>query len=246
MRTIALSEENVYEGPLLLVNAGHPIRTGGHITLVPLEEDGEVYLEKKAASLLGQLFETLRCAGLIVPVSGYRSGGEQQRIYADALRDNGAAFTEKFVAAPGCSEHQTGLAVDLAQSAESIDFLRPSFPREGICGDFRSRAPKYGFIERYGEKKEALTGISHEPWHFRYVGYPHSQFMQDNNLCLEEYVAHLRFYPYRGEHLHIGDTEVFYADAGQAAAGLLLPEDCTQISGNNVDGFIVTVWRRSV
>lgn len=71
---------------------------------------------------------------------------------------------------------------------QDIDFIRPDFPYDGICGEFRKVAPNYGFIQRYTEDKEKITGISHEPWHFRYVGYPHSQIITERGLSLEEYI----------------------------------------------------------
>jgi D-alanyl-D-alanine dipeptidase/carboxypeptidase len=243
MKIVSIPEENICKGPLVLVNAQHPVKTSCDIRLLPVEESGGVYLEKKATSLLAQIFRELGNGGRIVPVSGYRSRSGQESLYRHSLRDHGEAFTRKYVAQPGCSEHETGLAIDLAEASDSIDTLCPSFPYTGLCGDFRRLAAKYGFIERYGEDKEALTGISHEPWHFRYVGYPHSLLMQERNLCLEEYIALLRRYPHDGEHLHFKQTEIFFAGAEAAAAGLLLPDDCTQISGNNADGYIVTVWR---
>ena len=84
--------------------------------------------------------------------------------------ENGEEFTNQFVARPGHSEHQTGLAIDLGLKQPDIDFLRPYFPYKGICQTFRELSTDYGFIERYPAGKEAITGIAHEPWHFRYVG----------------------------------------------------------------------------
>ena len=74
---------------------------------------------------------------------------EQERIYRESLRDNGPAFTRRFVALPGCSEHETGLAIDLGERRASIDFIRPAFPDTGLCSAFRRRAARYGFILRY-------------------------------------------------------------------------------------------------
>src|SRR5699024_8086208 len=128
----------------------------------------------------------------IVPVSGWRSQDEQQRIWDDTLEESGPEFTCKYVAYPGCSEHQTGLAIDLGMVAGKIDFIRPAFPHDGACGAFRRLAAQYGFIERYRREKESLTGIAEEPWHFRYVGAPHAQLMESHGLCLEEYTALLR------------------------------------------------------
>lgn len=108
----------------------------------------------------------------ITAVSGWRSQEEQREIYLQSLLENGEEFTNQFVASPGHSEHQTGLAIDLGLKQPDIDFLRPYFPYKGICQTFRELSTDYGFIERYQAGKEAITGIAHEPWHFRYVGVP--------------------------------------------------------------------------
>lgn len=246
MRTIAVTKADISKGPLILVNAENPYISGGRERLVPLDDDDGVILDMTAASLLRLLFRAIGSGGRIIPVSGYRSRRDQERIYVNTLLQKGRAFTEKFVASPGCSEHQSGLAVDLAERSLYIDPISPHFPYDGICGDFRNHAAKYGFVERYGAGKESLTGISPEPWHFRYVGYPHSLIMREYDLCLEEYIALLRSYRPDGEHLCFGQTEIFYADAESAGVSLSLPDECFQISGNNVDGFIVTVWRRGL
>lgn len=111
------------------------------------------------------------------------------------MAESGEAFTRQYVALPGCSEHQTGLAIDLGRASEHIDFIRPDFPTDGVCGAFRRLAARYGFIERYPRGREAVTGIAHEPWHFRYVGAPHALLLTENGLCLEEYPDFLRAGP---------------------------------------------------
>ncbi len=82
------------------------------------------------------------------------------------------------------------MAIDLALNEGNIDFICPKFPYYGICQNFRNIAPKYGFIERYKDEKKAITKISKEEWHFRYVGYPHSKIITE-----KEYVglAHCHF-----------------------------------------------------
>ena len=103
------------------------------------------------------------------------------------MAESGLAFTHKYVAYPGCSEHQTGLAIDLGKAAGHIDFIRPAFPYDGTCGAFRRAAAAYGFIERYQKGKESLTGIAREPWHFRYVGLPHAAIMMTKRAARSLY-----------------------------------------------------------
>ena len=247
MMHIKLSEEKIYEGSLLLVNADHPLRECGEERLLPVNaEYPDVLMMREAVYILHLIFEKLGCGDAIVPVSGYRSAAEQTEIFQTSLEENGEEFTRRFVAVPNHSEHQTGLAVDLGLKQEVIDFICPEFPYEGICGRFRRTAPGYGFIERYPKGKEEITGIGHEPWHFRYVGYPHSEIMSRHGFTLEEYMTFIRQYS-PGSPLRwmkgSRPAEIFFIQADkQGTTEIALPEDSLyMVSGNNVDGFIVTI-----
>lgn len=249
---ISISNEKIYEGNLLLVNADFPMQAGNEAELISaIVEYPEVLLKREAANALQLILEKIDCDHRIVPVSGYRSAKEQTDIYAASLGDNGEDFTRKFVALPYHSEHQTGLAIDLGLKKDVIDFICPEFPYDGICEEFRKAAPRYGFIERYPKGKEHITGIAYEPWHFRYVGYPHSEIMRINSLTLEEYMEFVKQFPYESSRLQLHGNgikvEIFYA-AVQASGTttITLPESSVyQVSGNNADGFIVTLWRNS-
>lgn len=235
----------IHSGLLILVNAEHPIQHMERPVLAPAVPGSDILLDTRAAAMLSGLISRLGAAGEIVPVSGWRSAEEQQEIWDGSMRENGEEFTRKYVALPGCSEHQTGLAIDLALRADSIDFIRPEFPYDGICGRFRALAADYGFVERYQSGKEDITGIAAEPWHFRYVGRPHARIMCDMGLCLEEYVEYLRSYPYPERLLEVRG-EIYEAEVGFAGArdALGLPDAPYQVSGNNVDGYIYTLWRK--
>ena len=240
MNAITLDKSEIHEGNLILVNAAHPLRGGAPGELVPVNHSG-VLLRREAADALRAILEAISADGQIVPVSGYRSAEEQARIYGDSLRESGAEFTRKYVALPGCSEHQTGLAIDLGLYSERIDFIRPDFPYDGICEAFRRAAPRYGFVERYPAGRERITGIAHEPWHFRYVGFPHSEIMAERKLTLEEYV---QFVKNRSQTVH--GIELFFVPAAGDSPEIRLPEHAAyRLSGDNVDGFIATVWRKS-
>ncbi|HZK19420.1 MAG TPA: D-alanyl-D-alanine carboxypeptidase family protein, partial [Treponemataceae bacterium] len=153
--------------------------------------------------------------------------------------------------------HQTGFAVDLAKYSDTIDFIRPSFPYAGICGHFRDICAQYGFIERYPAGREHITSIAHEPWHFRYVGYPHSEVMKRNDLTLEEYTDYLKQFSYQRNHLRLEvnwhNYEIFYVpiqnesekeSESKTETVIEIPNGIPfQVSGNNVDGVVVTLWR---
>ena len=116
MKTVTLQHDLIHVGNLILVNAQYPYRERiARNTLLSVNaENNEVMLDSNAARLLSSLIDKLNGWGQIAVVSGWRSVQEQKVIYNQSLKDNGKAFTEKFVALPGHSEHQTGLAIDLA------------------------------------------------------------------------------------------------------------------------------------
>ncbi len=235
----------IHNGLLILVNAEHPIQHMERPVLAPAVPGSDILLDTRAAAMLSGVISRIGAAGEIVPVSGWRSEAEQREIWDGSMRESGEEFTRKYVALPGCSEHQTGLAIDLALRADNIDFIRPEFPYDGVCGRFRALAADYGFVERYQGGKEGVTGIAAEPWHFRYVGRPHARIMCEMGLCLEEYVEYLRAYPYPERLLEVRG-EVYEAEVGFAGArdALGLPDAPYQVSGNNVDGYIYTLWRK--
>ena len=243
MRTVICRRSQIFQGPLCLVNRSHPLRHTVPEDLVAVDcRFPQVLLDRRAAQLLTACIQRAGGVEEIVPVSGWRSQGEQQNIWDDTMEKEGEQFTRQYVAYPGCSEHQSGLAIDLGRRSDRIDFIRPAFPYDGACGAFRRLAARYGFIERYQRGKELLTGIAQEPWHFRYVGVPHSLLMEKNRLCLEEYVPFLRRGP-RDCDLPGGQkARVFYVPCAGEETQLRLPEGCCQVSGDNVEGFIVTVW----
>ena len=251
MKTIELEKEEINCGNLLLVNKNYPLRDNNVKGLVPADvRFPNILMKRDVANVLQLIFEKISAGNSIVPVSGYRSLEEQTAIYDGSLKDNGEDFTRKYVALPNHSEHQTGLAIDLGLNEKEIDFIRPDFPYVGICNEFRKAAPDYGFIERYAKDKEEITGISHEPWHFRYVGYPHSKIMQENGFSLEEYTQFIKAYledkKYLFEQAPRAGIEIYYVPAKDDKTLIKIPENCVyQISGNNIDGFVVTIWRKT-
>jgi len=245
------TKDTIFYGNLLLVNAAHALQNTEIDALVPAHENfPDILLKPKAAYALQLALKKINAMEEIVPVSGYRCLQEQVEIYENSLKANGEAFTKKYVALPNKSEHQTGLAIDLGLRKENIDFICPDFPYEGICQKFRQLAPSYGFIERYAKDKESVTGISHEPWHFRYVGYPHSQIITEKGLAFEEYISYIKSFGYNNRYLYQQGTEteieIYYVPVSDGKSTIYMPATETyEISGNNIDGIIVTIWRRA-
>ena len=234
-------------GPLILVNRSHPLRAMSEPQLAPALGDTTVRLERRAAALLEACVRSVGGLGDIVPVSGWRSRGEQQAIWDGTMRSEGEEFTRKYVAAPGCSEHQTGLAIDLGWRGGDLDFIRPEFPDSGVCREFKRAAARYGFILRYPEGKERITGIAHEPWHFRYVGPPHAIVMDGLGLCLEEYIALLCSHP-PGSPLRQRccgyEISVCRTDGSAPPRAGMDDSPCLIVSGDNCGGLVYASWRR--
>ncbi len=239
MKRITLTEKDMYKGNLILVNQYHLIHDQEiQNTLEPFNPTfSNILFNKSANRFLQFILTEISAQDKIVPVSGYRSLEEQEEIFNTSLQNDGYEFTSKYVALPNASEHQTGLAIDLGLNLPEIDFIRPSFPRQGICNQFRHIAIKNGFIERYKKDKEAITNISAEEWHFRYVGHPHAKIMSLKNFCLEEYIAYLK--NFKDTPLKYDRYEITYLPY-QGQDRILEVDTFIEISGNNIDGFIIT------
>lgn len=229
MRAARYSRRQMRSGPLVLVNRQHPLAEEPRQLLTAADERyPNILLERQAARCWppASRQQAGRGRSCRSPAGAVRRSSRP--IWEDTLQRRGEAFTRQYVAVPGCSEHQTGLAIDLGRAAREIDFIRPDFPEEGACGRFRRLAPRYGFIQRYHREKESLTGIACEPWHYRYVGTPHALLMEREGLCLEEYLDWVQTAPRTCRLEHGRSARVFYMPcAGDETelplAGGLLP-----------------------
>lgn len=123
--------------------------------------------------------------GNIIVDSGYRSYDYQSIVLEELIKEKGDE-AYNLVALPGASEHQTGLAFDIAYYQNGIysDDIKES-DNEVVW--LMDNSYKYGFILRYPKGKEHITGINFEPWHYRFVGIKLAKYLYDNNLTLEEY-----------------------------------------------------------
>ncbi|MCM1364122.1 MAG: M15 family metallopeptidase [Faecalibacterium sp.] len=153
-------------------------------------KDKNVCVQKRVMQPLNQMMDDFyKATGLktVNIISGYRSVESQEAIYQRNVKNHGKEYAKKFVQTPGYSEHHTGLAIDLALYYRN-DGSSGDFTGEGEYSWFYENSWKYGFVRRYDEEKQDITGIGYEPWHFRYVGEKNAKYMYEHNLCLEEYV----------------------------------------------------------
>lgn len=174
---------------LILVNSERRIPDEYETELLTLSNGERV--DERIYPDLQKMFDDMRELGhRPVVVSGYRSSEEQEDILSDKTQsyiDEGypelvaEQMALQWVAKPGTSEHELGIAVD----------INPDYTVTkgwGFYDWLEKNSYKYGFIKRYPADKVDITGISNERWHFRYVGKEAAEVMYEENLCLEEYL----------------------------------------------------------
>lgn len=144
-------------------------------------------MRKEAAGALEDLFAGAEKDGIyLAGVSAYRSQATQKTLFNRYVEKDGMEKALTYSAFPGTSEHQTGLSIDVSGSdgkCAAEDCFGGTPEAEWLA----DHAPEYGFIIRYPEGKDAITGYKYEPWHIRYVGKELSQELEEKGLTLEEY-----------------------------------------------------------
>ncbi len=170
----------------VLVNKHHVLPAG----YVPeLEALGAGYgygsLRPEAAQAFRAMADAARAEGVSLrSVSAYRSYAGQKVTYNNYLKKYKRSVVDSFSARPGHSEHQTGLALDINAASSRAHFENtPAFVW------LKEHCAEYGFILRYDQGKEAVTGYRFEPWHYRYVGVEAAKACMEQGLCYEEYLA---------------------------------------------------------
>ncbi|UUZ82087.1 M15 family metallopeptidase [Paenibacillus sp. P26] len=239
--SIQITKEQIYKGDLLLINKDHPVPPGN------VESEAvNLYQHRELVNGFGLLDNTIRLSSRLLQKfstmiraadkdrvshflinSGYRDDQEQRQLY----RQMGADYAMP----AGYSEHNLGLSVDIGSTQGAMEHAA-----EGKW--LKDYAWKYGFILRYPKDKAAITGIQYEPWHFRYVGLPHSAIMHQKNYVLEEYLDFVK------EQKSITTTidhqvyKIFYYPVSRNTTIHVPAHGRYEISGNNMDGVIVTVY----
>lgn len=149
--------------------------------------DDKRHLRREAANKAAGLVAQAKKAGMeLYGISGYRSYARQEEIYQTRLAEVGADHVNAYIALPGTSEHQSGLALDLSCPDVGFDLVDDfAFTKEGLW--LKQNASLYGFILRYPKNKTKITGYAWEPWHIRYVTKPLALYLSLTGLTLEEY-----------------------------------------------------------
>lgn len=155
-----------------------------NLVAIPKEytNDEEFFANKTAVNALVQMAKSAKLDGLeIVVNSAYRSYDDQVEIAEFYRKWYGDNYVNSYVAKPGFSEHQTGLAFDIGSTSEKV------FANSKEYEWMQENAYKYGFIMRFYKKGEVITGFKSEPWHYRYVGKEIAKYIYENKITYEEY-----------------------------------------------------------
>lgn len=246
-------ESAVHEGNLILVNNSIPFvfpEDQQDSLQTVLEEKGSGYKVKdNTVQVDGRIMDSLNNMladfnqatgyGDVTVVSGFRTEEYQQMLLDREIQQSGEETARKWVAKPGGSEHHTGLAIDF--SIYHDNGLSSEYDGTGEPAWINQNSWKYGFILRYPDDKRDITGIYYEPWHFRWVGLPHAAAVTKEGICLEEYIDYLRQFTFDGSHYQIQCGEKTYEVWFEYGTQVHVPKEGSYtVSGNNVDGFIVT------
>lgn len=181
------------EWNLILVNKWNKIPDNYNVTLTVLSNGRRV--DERIYTELQEMFDAARAEGIYPVVGeGFRTAQEQQALFTDKVREYmnegylkkaAEKMAGKWVALPGYSEHQLGIAVDIngdkirSDNGEVYEWLAKN-------------AYRYGFILRYPSDSENITSTKYEPWHYRYVGKKAAKEIYSENICLEEYLERLQ------------------------------------------------------
>lgn len=142
------------------------------------------YLRREAAESFMKMADAARLEGLTLRnVSGYRSYATQEWLYNNYVARDGELLADTYSSKPGYSEHQAGLATDINSVDESFKYTKE-------YAWLQEHAAEYGFIMRYPEGLEDITGFSYEPWHYRYIGTEDALKMKAEGITFDEYYAY--------------------------------------------------------
>ena len=192
---VALPDKNV-DGSLFLVNQEHTLSADYIPTVRTVVASGmRQSMKDEAATALEEMFAAAKSEkASMSTVSGYRSYTKQATIYSRKKNSTDLATANALVALPGSSEHQMGIAMDIANKGGSQ--LNSGFGKTAAGLWLATNAYRFGFIVRYQEGNEDITGYAYEPWHVRYVGKAFAKAIYESGVPMELYVSAHRLQVY--------------------------------------------------
>ncbi|OAB36707.1 D-Ala-D-Ala carboxypeptidase VanY [Paenibacillus macquariensis subsp. defensor] len=239
--SIEVGIDQIYQGDLLLVNKQYPVHPAGVtsdvVNLFQNKElvrgygllDNTIQLSRRVVQQFKVMIDKAARDGVrhFLISSGYRDEEDQNRLYKEMGSD--------YALPAGYSEHNVGLSLDIGSTEKAMNQAD-----EGQW--LQKHASTYGFVLRYPKDKSAITGIQYEPWHYRYVGLPHSMIMQEKNFTLEQYLDFLKEQKTYTTSIDHKEYEISYYPIVNNTM-ILMPKDRRyEVSGNNIDGVIVTLY----
>ncbi|PQZ55791.1 MULTISPECIES: D-alanyl-D-alanine carboxypeptidase family protein [Bacillus] len=237
---IEVTKEEIYKGNLLLVNKDYPVKKDSiRSDIINVNHNSElvrgyVIFDRNlrlSKEVVKKFLNVVDAAGKesvnhFLISSGYRDFQEQRQLYEKMGSD--------YALPPGYSEHNLGLSLDVGSTQKKME----KAPEGKWIED---NVWKYGFVLRYPKNKSNITGIQYEPWHIRYVGLPHSAIMQKKKITLEEYLDFLKEEKEISTDVEGKKYTVSYYKVSNRMSVNIPVNKQYEISGNNMDGVIVTV-----
>ncbi|MFF2884527.1 M15 family metallopeptidase [Bacillus toyonensis] len=235
-----ITKEQIYKGDLLLVNRDYPVKKDSiRSDIINVNHNSElvrgyVIFDRNlrlSKGVVKKFLNVVDAAGKdgvqhFLMSSGYRDFQEQSKLYKEMGSD--------YALPAGYSEHNLGLSLDVGSTQKKMERApEGKWVEENVW--------KHGFVLRYPKNKSNITGIQYEPWHIRYVGLPHSAIMQKKNFTLEEYLEFLKEEKEISTEVEGKKYTVSYYKVSENMNVNVPVNKQYEISGNNMDGVIVTV-----
>lgn len=234
-----ITKEQIYKGDLLLVNRDYPVKKDSiRSDIINVNHNSELVrgyvifdrnlrLSKYVVKKFLNVVDAAGKDGVqhFLMSSGYRDFKEQSKLYKEMGSD--------YALPAGYSEHNLGLSLDVGSTQKKMEKApEGKWIEENVW--------KHGFVLRYPKNKSNITGIQYEPWHIRYVGLPHSAIMQKKNFTLEEYLEFLKEEKEVSTEVEGKKYTVSYYKVSENTKVNVPANKQYEISGNNMDGVIVT------
>ena len=173
----------------VITNKQHPLTPIDFVPSNLIDSPSGATVQNIVSSDLEAMLAAAQSQGVIITiVSSYRSYASQTYIYNNYVAQNGQELTDTFSARPGYNEHQTGLAIDFGSTTNANCNFDVCYMTATEGTWLAANASNYGFLLRYAEEKQYLTGYKAEPWHYRYIGHDLTNEMRKQGITtLEEF-----------------------------------------------------------